>query len=172
MTHQMLNHLTLVIWGSLVSQDEWMSDHVHKVLHQTHFANGYVGDEAASLSAFLALTQWRLQRVPSTKESKEAKNVQCNVSCSTRTGPLFEVLFDTGATHSFTNEIGDFITKLHLETMTVGDFLGVDAPVVGSGTVQWHVTNHGGNLQNITTQAYYVPSGQRHLFCPQRHFQD
>jgi hypothetical protein len=60
-------------WGSLVSQDEWVGDHVHRVIHQTHFANEYVGDEAASLSAFLALTQWRLQRVSSTQASKEAE---------------------------------------------------------------------------------------------------
>jgi hypothetical protein len=67
--------------------------------------------------------------------------------------------------------LDDFISDLRVETKSVGGFLGTDAPVVGSGTVRWELQGEGGQTQTITTEAFYVLSGQRRLFYPQSHFQ-
>jgi hypothetical protein len=161
-------------WASTTSPDEWMSDHLHRVLHQIHFADEYVTDEATSLSNYLDLTHWHLHRVtpPVTLQTHHAVlPIQCLVSSVPLHGEPFDVLFDTGATHSFTFDSNDFISEIKVETLSVGGFIGTDAPVVGSGTVQWQIVGSTGQLQTLTTEAYYIPTGQRRLFCPQRHFQ-
>jgi hypothetical protein len=160
--------------GSHTCHDEWVYDHLHHVLHQAHYAKEYTFDEATSLSNYLALTRWQLNVVhPDDKlTANTVEPIQCNVTCSAnKEGPDFEILFDTGATHSFINDLNDFISDLKVETKSVGGFLGTDAPVMGSGTVQWHLQGDDGQKQTLTTEVYYVPSGQRQLFCPQHHFQ-
>lgn len=160
-------------WESAPFEDEWVGDHIHRVLHKATFATEYIENEATSLQSYLELTHWKLQLVRSEADlsANSADPIQFSVSCFSSKA-TFEVLFDTGASHSFTHDLDDFISELRVETMSVGGFLGVDAPVVGSGTVQWNIRVEGGKTQTIITEAYYVPSGQRRLFCPQRHFQE
>jgi hypothetical protein len=162
-------------WISTTSPEEWVADHIHLVLHHIHFAAEYTDDEATPLRSYLDLTHWHLRRVtpaPEFASHNHVQALQCGVSCVSSSGKFFENIFDTGATHSFTHDPADFISEITPETISVGGFLGTDAPVLGNGTVQWQVLAPNGKSETITTKAYYVPCGQRRLFCPQRHLQN
>jgi hypothetical protein len=156
-------------WGAIPNHDEFISDHIHTVLHQAHFAADYVESEAESLNSYLYSCNWQMYSVLPTPEDVSVAHVeliQCCMSCSPQGGTDFTLLFDTGATHSFTNNIDDFVTDLQTETMSVVGFIGNDATVMGSGTVQWTVHGSNGKTTIIRTEAYYVPAGHRHLLCP------
>jgi hypothetical protein len=163
-------------WTSTTAPEECLADHIHLVLHHIHFAAEYTDDEATSLHSYLDLTHWHLRRITPAPAPKFASHhvqaLQCDVSCVSSSGKSFEILFDAGATHSFTHDPDNFISEITPETISVGGFLRTDAPVLGSGTVQWQVLAPNGKSETITTEAYYVPSGQRWLFCPQHHFQN
>jgi hypothetical protein len=161
-------------WGSIPNQDEVISDHIHMVLHQAHFAANYVESEAKSLSSYLDICDWQMYSVPDPEDVFVAhvEPIQCHMSCSPQGRTDFTLLFGTGATHSFTNHIDDFVTDLQTETMSVVGFIGNDATVMGSGTVQWTVHGSNGKTTNIRTEAYYVPAGHRCLFCPPTPFHE
>jgi hypothetical protein len=159
-------------WGSIPNRDEFISDHIHTVLHQAHFTADYVESEAESLNSYLDICNWQMYSILSNPEDVSVAHVepiQCHMSCSPQGGTDFTLLFDTGATHSFTNNIDDFVTDLQTETMSVVRFIGNDTTVMGSGAVQWTVHGSNGKTTTIRAEAYYVPAGHRRLFCPQRH---
>jgi hypothetical protein len=95
------------------------------------------------------------------------------LSCMTTLESRFEILVDTGATHSFTFDPNDFIMDIRPESsVSVTGFTGSEATAIGSGTVRWIIQDRNGVPITIETEAYFVPTSSRRLFCPQNHFQN
>ena len=81
-----------------------------------------------------------------------------------------DVIFDTGATISFTHDKNDFVGSITPVKDNAKGFTG-SAPVMGFGTVEWTIQDRHGTYRTIKTTALYVPGGARRLFSPQFHFQ-
>ena len=79
----------------------------------------------------------------------------------------FSILFDSGASHSFTNCKEDFVTPLEPTDMEIGGFLGSTSQTNFVGMVEWKVHDEQGRTHVLRTQAYYVLDGYRQLFSPQ-----
>ena len=80
-------------------------------------------------------------------------------------------IFDTGASHTFTNKKSDFVEgTFEVIKEEAGGFVG-SAPVEGVGEVAWKVLDDDGIERELRTLCFYVPKGNRRLFSPQSHFQ-
>jgi hypothetical protein len=69
----------------------------------------------------------------------------------------FEILVDTGATHSFTFDPNDFISDIQPVNVSVTGFTGTDATVIGVGIVRLIIPGKNGSSHTVKTEAYYVP---------------
>jgi hypothetical protein len=155
-----------------------MSDHIHLILDKVSYAEEYSLEYATSLNNYFEVSDWTLRRqAPAGPHSETVTAcmvdpIRCHISCIPSSTGAFEILFDTGASHSFSFDKADFISEIRPEHITVGGFLGTNAAVLGSGTVLWTVQDDASKLCTIEAEAYYVPTGGRRLFCPQRHFRN
>ena len=79
------------------------------------------------------------------------------------------IVFDTGASTGVTPHRDDFIEFFSSDSQLTG--IAQTASVCGKGTVCWHIRDDFGEIQEIRTQALYVPDAQVRLFSPQVHLQ-
>ena len=184
---------TKVQWGEEWDMKEYTCQYRHKILHLTGFAEEYVVEYASCLDRFLSVMNMNMNArgmsrngLRRTVELNEGKiflpsefaayigHMQFSVpmfkcGCEIGTKPM-DVIFDTGATISFTHERSDFIGELTIVNDSAKGFTG-SAPIMGSGIVEWTVQDHHGTYRTMRTRALYVPNSTRRLFSPQFHFQ-
>lgn len=162
------------VWNGQWDEDpsdsnDWNAMHYHEIVHCTGFGPEFeatIGKELAQFQAISAL-EFSMVSPPAEGQTAEGKldTWQVHVNAASGNSPTFELLFDTGATHSFTNSRSDFVTAIEPVQMAVGAFLGRRTSCEGRGMVRWTVFDDHGRSHEIITEAILYPMGLDSYFA-------
>ena len=78
------------------------------------------------------------------------------------------IVFDTGASVSISNTLSDFVRWDEKTDVPALQGITSQAPVQGSGTVRWTLSDDNNRSHIIETFAFYVPTVKVRLLSPQR----
>ena len=151
-------------WESSESPFEFATQCQHLVLHEVGFANEYEEEEATLLRKYKDLEKWTMEVTGAREETPygEVNAVRKigHISAIDNKDTSFDLLFDSGATHSFTNNLSDFVSPLSRVKMYINGFVGNAAHVNQKGTVEWQVLDDTGKYQTIRTEAHLYRKGR------------
>ena len=98
-------------------------------------------------------------------------NEQLFHACQALSRDDVPIAIDSGASHSLTPFIEDFVDHLEKSKLENLQGLNATADVKGEGWVEWMIQDHCGTKRMIRTRAHHVPTATMRLFSPQCHFQ-
>ncbi len=85
------------------------------------------------------------------------------------TSKLFQLIWDTGASHCITFCKEDFSGGISFyKEPKIATGLAQGLKILGEGQVNWEVQLNDGTMHVITLEAYYIPGANRRLLSPQQ----
>ena len=182
-------------WGGEWDPQDLATDLAPAFLHRVGFQDEFFDSVASDLKTYSAVVDMRLapsSRVASSIDSCSTVSFDptplstnatprhsfwrfvaplgCSSECSCHSGTPKDIIFDSGASASFTNDLTDFEGPLTPIDARVSGYTEATA-ATGKGMVVWRMHDTSGKLQFLRTEAIYVPKGRRRLFSPHAHFQ-
>ena len=161
-------------WANKESFDEFFDSNLHSILHLGGYGDKY-DDHFYDTSPLdiLNLLNLNLGGRSTTNDTIIINNVTFSFKLALwgATPGASALLFNTGASSSFTDDLNDVVGELRLTNATVDAFGQKDIPVDGACTICWNVVDTNGKVRSILVEGYYVSQGTRKLFSPQAHFQ-